>query len=82
MARFDHARGLELDAITTVVLGGASIFGGRGSALGTVLALFLLGILRAGMGVANIPSENQLAAMGTLLIVAVIASNASSKFRN
>ena len=75
VARFDHARGLELDAITAVLLGGASIFGGRGSAFGTILAVFLVAILRIGMGVANVKAEYQLAVIGTLLVVAVLSGN-------
>jgi len=75
VARFDHARGLELDAITAVLLGGASIFGGRGSVLGTTLALFLVAVLRIGMGVANVKAEYQLAVIGTLLVVAVLFGN-------
>ena len=39
VARYDHARGWELDAITAVVLGGTSIAGGRGTIYGTVVAL-------------------------------------------
>lgn len=74
-ARFDHAQGLELDAITAVVLGGASIFGGRGTILGTVLAVFLVAVLRIGMGVANVKAEYQLAAIGTLLVLAVLIGN-------
>src|ERR1019366_7470247 len=75
VARFDHAQGLELDAITAVLLGGASIFGGRGTILGTVLALFLVAVLRIGMGVANVKAEYQLAVIGTLLVVAVLSGN-------
>jgi rhamnose transport system permease protein len=75
VARFDHARGLELDAITAVLLGGASIFGGRGTVLGTTLAVFLVAILRIGMGVANVKAEYQLAVIGTLLVVAVLSGN-------
>ncbi|MDR3689599.1 MAG: ABC transporter permease [Fimbriimonas sp.] len=79
VARFDDARGLELDAITAVVLGGASIFGGKGTMLGTMLALFLVAVLRIGMGVANVKAEYQLAVIGTLLIVAVLAGNVATK---
>jgi len=82
VARFDHARGLELDAITAVVLGGASIYGGRGTIFGTVLALALIAILKTGMGVANVKAENQLAVIGTLLIVAVILTNLLDKKRS
>jgi rhamnose transport system permease protein len=75
IARYDNASGQELDVITTVVLGGASIFGGRGTMFGTVLALLLVGTLQAGMGLANIKSEYQATANGALLIFAVLASN-------
>ena len=52
-----------------------SIFGGKGTVLGTVLALLLLGVLETGMGVANVKAEYQLAVIGTLLIVAVLSGN-------
>jgi rhamnose transport system permease protein len=72
----DHKqlRGGELLAITAVVLGGTNIFGGRGSILGTVLALLLLVVVRSAMGVANVRAENQLAVVGTLLVVSVLLS--------
>jgi rhamnose transport system permease protein len=79
VARFDDARGLELDAITAVVLGGASIFGGKGTMLGTVLALFLVAVLRIGMGVADVKAEYQLAVIGTLLILAILAANVTGQ---
>ena len=81
VARYDHALGLELDVITAVVLGGASIFGGRGTVAGTVLALFLIAVLQTGMGVANVKAEYQATASGTLLILAVLMSNFSAKLR-
>ncbi len=75
VARYDHARGWELDAITAVVLGGTSIVGGRGSIFGTVVAILLIGVLRTGMGVANVKVESQLTVVGSLLIAAVIITN-------
>ncbi len=81
VARYDHARGWELDAITAVVLGGTSIAGGRGTIFGTVIALFLMGVLRTGMGVANVKAESQLAVVGVLLVGAVIVSNQLSRRR-
>jgi rhamnose transport system permease protein len=75
IARYDFAPGQELDVITAVVLGGASIFGGRGTMFGTVIALFLLFVMQTGMNLANIPSEDQTTANGALLIFAVLASN-------
>jgi len=74
VARYDHAAGRELDAITAVVLGGTSIAGGRGTIYGTVVALLLVAFLRTAMGVANVKVEAQLAVVGALLVVAVIVS--------
>jgi rhamnose transport system permease protein len=75
IARWDHANGQELDVITAVVLGGASIFGGRGTMLGTVMALALVAVMQTGMGVASVPAQYQISANGGLLIFAVLASN-------
>ncbi len=80
VARFDHARGMEVDAITAVVLGGASIYGGRGSVLGTMLALLLVAFLRIGMGLANVTAEFQLAAVGALLVISVIVTNVVERY--
>ena len=80
VARYDHARGLELDVITAVVLGGTNIYGGRGTIFGSIIAVFLVGFLRTGLGVANVKAESQLAVVGTLLIIAVIASNVIARF--
>jgi rhamnose transport system permease protein len=82
VARYDMATGLELDAITAVVLGGTDIFGGRGTIFGTVLALFLIGILRSGMGLANIKIEQQLVAIGALLIVSIALPNLLQRRRS
>jgi rhamnose transport system permease protein len=81
VARYDHARGWELDVITAVVLGGVDIRGGRGSMLGAVIAFFLIFVLRTGMGVANVKAESQLFLIGVLLILSVIISNIMSRFR-
>ncbi|HSI71870.1 MAG TPA: ABC transporter permease [Fimbriimonas sp.] len=75
VGRFDHAAGLEVDVITAVVLGGTSIYGGRGSILGTMLALLLVALIRTGMGVANVKAEYQLAIVGTLLVLTIVATN-------
>ncbi len=79
VARYDMAWGDELTVITAVVLGGTDIFGGRGTIFGTVMALFLLGIVGKGMGLADFSAENQLAINGTLLVVAVILFRLLSK---
>ena len=80
-ARYDMANGWELDVITAVVLGGTDINGGQGSILGTVLALFLIGILRSGMGLANIKIEYQLVVIGSLLILSIIIPNVTRRLR-
>lgn len=81
VARFDHGRGMEVDAITAVVLGGASISGGSGTVVGTFLALLLVGLLRTDMGIANVTAEYQLAAVGALLVLSVLFNNGVEKLR-
>jgi len=81
VARYDHARGWELDVITAVVLGGTSIYGGRGTIFGTVAAFLLIIFLRTGMGVANVKAESQLAVIGSLLIVSILLSNLTKRIR-
>jgi rhamnose transport system permease protein len=71
-ARGDNADGAILFVVTAVVLGGVDINGGRGGILGVVLALFLLGTMRNGMGLANIAGPTQTIVLGALLIVGVL----------
>ena len=75
-AQPDSASGILLFVITTVVLGGVAIEGGRGTIPGVVLSLFVLGTLQNGMGLANVPAENQTVVFGMLLVLAVLASHA------
>lgn len=83
VARYNIATGgdSELAVITAVVLGGTDIAGGRGGVLGTVIALFLLGIMRNGMEAANKSSETQLAVTGALLVISVLLGRASAAAR-
>jgi rhamnose transport system permease protein len=74
--RYDLAAGGELQMVLMVMLGGAYIFGGRGSIAGTFLAAWLLAIIATGMNVANIVVTSQLVVMGLLLIFSIIATNA------
>jgi len=71
-ARGDNADGMILLVVTAVVLGGVDINGGRGAVLGVVLSLFLLGTLRNGMGLANVPGPTQTVVFGALLILGVL----------
>lgn len=70
--RADIALGAELEVITAVVLGGVDIFGGSGTMPGVVLALFLLGVVRYGMNLVNVPPQIQIIVTGFLLIVAIV----------
>ncbi|GAB3603849.1 ABC transporter permease [Microbacterium aureliae] len=63
--------GTELDIIAAVVLGGASIFGGRGSVFGTVLGVLLVQLINNNLVLIGIPSTWQRAAVGVLLLVGV-----------
>jgi simple sugar transport system permease protein len=63
--------GSELDIIAAVVLGGASIFGGRGSVLGTVLGVVLVQLINNNLVLLGIPSTWQRAAVGVLLLLGV-----------
>src|SRR5216683_4940549 len=67
-AKSDAGTGYELMAITAVVLGGASIFGGRGTVLGTVLGLFAIVILQNGLRLSSQPAELTGILTGALLI--------------
>jgi ribose/xylose/arabinose/galactoside ABC-type transport system permease subunit len=64
-------QGLELEAITAVFLGGALLAGGKGTVVGTMLAVLLLATLSNGMNLLGIPTFYQLVAKGFLLVVAV-----------
>ena len=70
-ARSDAGTGYELDAITAVVLGGTSVFGGRGTLGGTLLGLLALSVLRNGLQLAALPSELAGVLTGTLLLVTI-----------
>lgn len=63
--------GTELDVIAAVVLGGASIFGGRGSVTGTVLGVLLISLIQNSLVLLGVPSTYQQAAVGVLLLVGI-----------
>lgn len=68
-----HGVGWEFEIIAAVLLGGTSIFGGRGGVERTLLGVILLGILGNGLNLLNVSSFYQTVATGLLLIVAVAA---------
>ena len=73
--RSDMGMGLELDAITAVVLGGTSIFGGKGTIVGTFFGLILIQILKNGLSLAGVKSDGTYIAIGLVLILTLLISN-------
>ena len=71
--RADTGTGYELYAITAVVLGGTSVFGGRGTLWGTLLGLLSLSVLQNGIQLAALPSELAGVLTGALLIIVLSA---------
>jgi rhamnose transport system permease protein len=71
-AKSDAGTGYELMAITAVVLGGASIFGGSGTILGTVLGLFAIVLLQNGLRLAGQPAELSGILTGVLLVATIV----------
>jgi len=71
-AKSDAGTGYELMAITAVVLGGASIFGGRGTILGTVLGLFSIVLLQNGLRLTGQPAELSGILTGVLLVGTIV----------
>jgi rhamnose transport system permease protein len=72
--RSDMGSGLELDAITAVVLGGTSIFGGKGTIIGTVLGLILIQALKNGLALSGVKGDGTIVVIGIVLIGAILAS--------
>jgi rhamnose transport system permease protein len=62
--RSDMGTGLELDVITGVVLGGTSIFGGRGTIIGTVLGLILIQALKNGLSLSGVKGDGTIVVIG------------------
>lgn len=73
--RSDMGTGLELDVIAAVVLGGTSIFGGKGSILGTLIGLILIQLLKNGLALSGVTSDATIIVIGTVLILAILINN-------
>jgi fructose transport system permease protein len=61
----------NLDSITAVVIGGTSLFGGRGAIIGTILGALIVGVFRIGLSIAGVDDQWRVLATGMLVIVAV-----------
>jgi rhamnose transport system permease protein len=76
-AKSDAGTGYELTAIAAVVLGGASIFGGRGTILGTILGLLAIVILQNGLRLSGQPTELAGILTGVLLVMTILIDRLS-----
>ncbi len=73
--------GYELNVIAVVVVGGTSLFGGRGNILGTIIGAMLFGVLQNGLVLLNVSSYIQQIIIGIILILAVTFDKFSNSVR-
>jgi rhamnose transport system permease protein len=74
-ARGDNATGLELSVIAAVLLGGVSIFGGRGALHGVIAGVLLIGVLGSALRLANVTSDVINIITGVLLVASVVSTS-------
>lgn len=79
-ARSDIGSSLLMPVLTAVVLGGANIYGGSGSIIGTAIAALLIGYLQQGLQIIGISNEISSALSGALLIIALIGKSISQHY--
>ena len=70
--------GLELDVIAAVILGGTSLFGGKGTIVGTLVGAFIIGVLNNGLILLGIGTNVQLIIKGVIIIAAVFFAEKTS----
>jgi rhamnose transport system permease protein len=75
-ARADNGTGLELQVVAAVLLGGVSIFGGRGTLVGVLAGVLLLGTVRNALQLADVSTDTLTVVTGALLILSVVGPNA------
>jgi len=76
-ARPNVATNYEMEAIAIVILGGVKTDGGSGTVLGVVLSMFIVGLLKYGLGLNSICSEIILIVVGALLVLSILIPNMS-----
>ncbi len=80
-ARADNGLGLELAVVAAVLLGGVSIFGGRGTLPGVLMAVLLLGVVRNALILADVANEVLNFVTGLLLVASVLTPNLTAAWR-
>jgi rhamnose transport system permease protein len=70
--RADAATGVELDVIAAVVFGGTSIFGGRGTIIGTALGVVTIQLLKNGLQLSGLRGDATVVLIGTVLILSIL----------
>ncbi len=63
--------GMEMNAIAAVVMGGSSLLGGQGKIVGTIIGSLIIGTLRNGLTILNVPTFTQQVAVGLVVVMAV-----------
>ncbi|MBC8721318.1 ABC transporter permease [Paraburkholderia sp. 31.1] len=80
-ARGDNGEGFELSVIAAVLFGGVSIFGGRGSMVGVLLSLLIIGVLKNALTLVDVSSETLTIVTGVLLLTSVLIPNLVARWR-
>lgn len=78
----DVADGFDLEAISMCVLGGISTAGGKGTMVGAVIAIFIIGLLRYGLGLINLSGQTIRIIIGALLIAVVLYPTIQEAIKN
>lgn len=81
-ARGDNALGLELSVIAAVLLGGVSIFGGKGAIHGVIAGVVLIGVLQSALRLASVSSDAINIITGALLILSVLSPRILAAIRS
>ena len=76
------AKGYELEAIAMCVLGGISTAGGKGTMVGAVISIFIIGLLRYGLGLINLSGQTIRIILGALLIAVVLYPTIQEAIKN
>lgn len=80
-ARNDAGTGLELNVVAVVLFGGVSIFGGRGTLLGVVLSVLVIGSFDESLTLVNVTQQSQNIVFGILLLISVLLPNSADGIR-